>query len=132
MTHHHQSNSPRGSAAQRAWLGARERDRGLARLRAVTVSAAAASLIAAGAVAFSLPGATHHASSGSAANSTGQATSGSGTSAGAGTSGGTSSSGSSSNSSGSSSGSSSSSGLSSPSTVPASGSGGGQVTSGGS
>ena len=36
--------------------GAAARDRGRARLRAVTVSAAAASLIAAGGVAFTLPG----------------------------------------------------------------------------
>jgi len=35
------------------------RDRGLARLRAAAVSATAASMIAAGALAFSLPGGTH-------------------------------------------------------------------------
>jgi hypothetical protein len=104
--------------------GAAARDRGGARLRAVTISATAASLIAAGGLAFILPGAatasTAGTSSGSAAG-THHAASGSGTSPGSGTTSG----------SGTSKG-SSSSGLSSPSSTPSSSSGSPQVTSGGS
>ena len=50
------------------------RQRGRARLRSVTVALGAASLVAAGAVAYTLPGVTHPATSTSAAGPAGTAT----------------------------------------------------------
>jgi hypothetical protein len=109
------------------------RNRGKTRLRAVAVSATAASLIAAGGIALELPGAhaaSHSASTGAPAN-----TGTSGSSASSGASGSSSTSGSSGGGSTSNSGggsSQNSSGLQSPSSAPGSGSGSGQVTTGGS
>jgi hypothetical protein len=96
-----------------------DRDHGHARLRAVTTTAGLASVLAAGAVAFALPGAEHVASTASASASSGStATSGS---SGSGTS-----------SSSSTSSSSKSKSLTKASSAPSASSGTSSVTSGGS
>lgn len=93
-----------------------DRDHGHARLRAVTTTAGLASVLAAGAVAFALPGAEHAASTASASASSGStATSGS---SGSGTS--------------SSSSTSKSKSLTKASSAPSASSGTSSVTSGGS
>jgi hypothetical protein len=97
------------------------RDRGQRRLRAVTVAIGATSILAGGAVAYGLPGAAQAQSPVTSTGSSG--TGGQGSSSGAAGSG--------SAQSGSSTGTSGSSGLKST-PAPSSGSGTGQVTSGGS
>jgi hypothetical protein len=97
-----------------------DRDRGHARLRTVTATAGVLGVVAAGAVAFALPGAQHTTSGSSGSTGTAGSTGTSGSSA--------------ADATGSSSAGSSSAGssLSPASTAPSASSGSGSVTSGGS